>query len=202
MKGMPNTLTSRESLLDQIEYPWASKRHWEVHLEGVGRQNKHVYNLSRKRTPTSHERICETRNHRRRVTTYDGSTYGTQSHFGSRCLISSPPGSLWASFVPLERNRYVTHVGCGGCYHCQRPQTSFRQPGLASEERSRAHHCLVYPVLCAKRYFTPLPKTAWQVREPRTDTIYFASDLFGALAVCGEHRANVLNSSTSSNGAP
>ncbi len=35
IKELPRTLTSREPLPDQIDYPWASKGSWEVYPEGA-----------------------------------------------------------------------------------------------------------------------------------------------------------------------
>ncbi len=53
-------------------------------------------------------------------------------------------------------------------------------------------HVLVDPVLCTQRYFTPRPKTGLQARECGAGKINPDSDLFGALAIFGEHRADVL----------
>ncbi len=51
---------------------------------------------------------------------------------------------------------------------------------------------MVDPALCAQRYFTPRPKTGLQARECGASKINPASDLLGALAVCDEHRDEVL----------
>ncbi len=51
---------------------------------------------------------------------------------------------------------------------------------------------IVNPALCTQRYFMPRPKTGLQVRECGTSKINPASDLLGALVVCDEHRAEVL----------
>ncbi len=50
----------------------------------------------------------------------------------------------------------------------------------------------VGPALFTQRYFTLRPKTGLQVRECGTGKINPASYLIGALAVCDELRAEVL----------
>ncbi len=63
---------------------------------------------------------------------------------------------------------------------------------LLRRKDDRVRYCLVDPTLCTQRYFTPRPKTGLQARECGTSKINPASYLFGALAVCDEHRAEVL----------
>ncbi len=48
------------------------------------------------------------------------------------------------------------------------------------------------PALCTQRYFTPRPKAGFQAKECGTSKINPASDLTGALAVCDDRRAAVL----------
>ncbi len=67
----------------------------------------------------------------------------------------------------------------------QNPFVSYSyRPCLATVEQNRAHYCLVDPALCTQLYFTP--------RECGTSKINPASDLLGVLAVCHEHRIEVL----------
>ncbi len=51
---------------------------------------------------------------------------------------------------------------------------------------------LVDHALCTQRYFKPRPKAGLQVRECGTSKIYPAYDVPNALAVCDDHRAEVL----------
>ncbi len=60
--------------------------------------------------------------------------------------------------------------------------------GHISQSQNRTHNCLVHPALYTQQYFTPRPKTGSQVREYETGKVNHAPDLFGALAVCAEHR--------------
>ncbi len=68
-------------------------------------------------------------------------------------------------------NLCASRLECVGCCHCQRP---------------------INPAPCEQRYFRPQPKTGLQARECGTNKIKTASDLFGVLVVCDEHRAEVL----------
>ncbi len=79
--------------------------------------------------------------------------------------------SLSGNFFFAPPNLCASRVECVGCCHCQRP---------------------INPAPCEQRYFRPQLKTGLRARECGTSKIKPASDLFGVLAVCDEHRAEVL----------
>ncbi len=61
------------------------------------------------------------------------------------------------------------------------------RPCIATVEQNRAHYCLVDAAICTAR-----PKIGSQVRECGTNKINAASDFIRVLAVCYEHRVEVL----------
>ncbi len=89
----------------------------------------------------------------------------------------------------MAHNLCALRVECGGCCLVNDLQHTFVG---GTVEQNRAHYFLVDPALCTQRYFRPRSKTGWQARECETSKINSASDFLGALAVCDEHRAGVL----------
>ncbi len=65
-------------------------------------------------------------------------------------------------------------------------------PRSENVQQNRCRHCLVDPALCTQQYIMSRPKTGLQTRECRKSKINPASDLLGALNVCKEYRADVL----------
>ncbi len=66
------------------------------------------------------------------------------------------------------------------------------RPHLATVEQNRAHHGPAHPVLFTQRYIASLPKTGLRARKCKARQTNPASNLFGTLAVYGEHLADVL----------
>ncbi len=105
-----------------------------------------------------------------------------------RFLISSPSGRL--AVWPNERSLlWMSYTGM--LWSC-----------LATVEQNWSNHFPIDTALCTQWYFTARPKTRLQTGECEASKINPIPNLFSALALCKEHRTNVIERLNILNGSP
>ncbi len=116
--------------------------------------------------------------------------------FFARAVLAYMQGRGGAAVPRMARNFCALLEEWGGYCHCQRPPTSFhRLLVLATSRNRRAESSAPLPGRpCSldATIFQTLSKTGLKGRECKPSTINHASDLLDAMAVCDEHRAEVL----------